>query len=288
MKIGYLGPPGSHSEEALFTLFESKGLCIPAGELIEFPPILTLTQLLSDLTTGKLNAILVPMENALEGAVTEVMDRLAFEFEMPTIQLELIRNIQHRLIRKKTDGIEGIKTVVSHLQAIAQSRDYLTPILGADLNWVPASSTSKAVEMLENEDDSWAALGTEAAAKANGYKIVLDDASHNPNNQTRFVLLSSITNLVNPHFNNKPLKTSICVSPKANAPGVLLEILQVLQAHKINMTKIQSRPTKRQLGEYMFLIDFEGKAPKAFYDQLNQTAAVVKILGEYPCLGVLT
>ena len=284
MKIGYLGPEGSHSYEALEALMGSSVFLSSCAISIEAG--LTLTQLLTDLTHQKLDAVLVPMENALEGVVTEVMDRLALESKMPTIQLELTRNIQHRLIRKK-EGLSGIQTVVSHLQAIAQSRDALTQLLGSDIIWVPAPSTSKAVEMLVDMDENTAALGTLSAAKANSYYVVLDDAAQNPNNQTCFVLLSGHEHLLKELPSTIKYKTSICVSPKVNGPGVLLDILECLKSFQLNMTKIQSRPTKRQLGEYMFLIDFEGKAPETFYTQLNQTAASLKVLGEYPCLGVI-
>lgn len=279
--IGYLGPKGSHSEEALFAL-QTTFPALFTGSMWDIQAEVTIAELLANLDTKKIDAIFVPSENATEGSVREVLDALSFQFDCPSIQLEWVQPITHALIRKVLHA-EGIQTVVSHPQALAQSRETLQNKFKT-LELQNSSSTSQAVASLIDANESMAALGTIGAAKHYGLHVLDENVCDNPWNTTRFLLLSFNHALFS--FNQLPqetsLKTSLCLGLQKNKAGALAQIINLLADFELDMSRIESRPAKRQLGEYVFYIDFTGTASPAFYEALSNVSGFVKRLGVYP------
>ena len=284
LSLGYLGPAGSHSSEAAEALLRelSHGFNAP----LQLAPYPSLGQLIAALKHKELEAVLVPVENALEGSVREVLDALAFDFDQPIIQLEWERSIRHCLIRKTT-GLDGIQVVSSHPQALAQSRQGLNQLLGEGWQAEPALSTAQAVLNLLDREDSVAAIGTKSIALAHNLQIVSDDICQNPNNHTWFLLLSQNNNLLKLNSGHYKTKTSFCVEPAQNQSGTLVAILSVFSKNGLKMTRIESRPAKTQLGEYLFYIDVEGSVTEGFIEQLKAVSNQVYFLGTYPCLTSL-
>jgi prephenate dehydratase len=289
--IGLLGPEGSHSEEALLTL-QSTHPSIFKDHWGRLSRESSLRDLISGLLSGHFNAMFVPIENATEGTVREVMDALSFEFDTPSIQLEWVHPITHALITKAS-LTEPITSILSHPQALAQSRTTLKEKYpNAEL--IPTASTSQAVASLLSAQTGVAALGSPSAAQMYGLQILEHNTCDNPWNTTRFVLVC----LDNPHHANPanlsfetlqtvaaaPLKTSLCLGPKLNTPGALSRIVQIVADYGLDMTQIVSRPAKKQLGEYIFYIDFLGTASPPFYEALSEVCGFIRRLGVYPSL----
>ena len=279
--IGYLGPEGSHSEEAFQALQGAfPSVFSQANTPWTAQAEITIAELLAKLASQKLDAIFVPSENATEGSVREVLDALSFQFDRPSIQLEWVQPITHALIRKVSHS-DGIQTVMSHPQALAQSRETLQNKF-KHIELQNSSSTSQAVASLIDADDSVAALGTISAARRYGLHVLNENVCDNPWNTTRFLLLSLNDALFSNCPESGPLKTALCVGLQKNQAGALAKIVTLLAEFNIDMSKIESRPAKRQLGEYVFYIDFMGTASPAFYDALSNVTGFVKRLGAYP------
>lgn len=281
IRIGVLGPSGSHSDEAL-NLLLTQQIDANLSQKTQVVTEASIRQLIVALENNTVEAVFVPVENTLEGSVREVLDALSFQFDEPTILLEYPHLVKHRLIRKQ-NNLKGVQKIISHPQAIAQCREPLVALLGNEIEFVPSSSTSQAVQSLLDLDDEYAAIGTQKAAELNALNVVADDICHLGENITRFLLLGFNNQFLK--IKNKSLftpKTSLCVGLQKNTSGALLAILQVLSAFNLNMTKIESRPAKTRLGEYVFYLDFEGEAPFGFYENLLAVSGFVKKLGVYP------
>jgi len=283
MKLGYLGPAGSYSQSAA-ELFaqrycdEQNVMLLP---MVGFTPIL---QMVED---GALELACIPVENALEGSVAEVLDALALKMPHTQIVAELVRPIQHALIRR-IEFIEGIRFVHSHPQAIGQCRDAVYELLGPDINFIPESSTSEAVRGLLGHDETHAALGSVEAARHYGLDVLIENLGNLSHNATRFVIVSGPLPVSLAFKQNLPYKTSLCVGLPHNRPGALLNLLNVLASYQLNLSKIESRPTKRSLGEYLFYFDVEGLIPPEATDALQAQTDFYRVLGVYPVLGVLS
>lgn len=269
--LAYLGPEGTFSQEAA-TLYE-RLLGVPCEQL----PGQDFEQIFSWVSQGRVDYGIVPIENSLEGSVTTNLDLLTTEDIF--IRGEVILDIDHCLLGLG-EGAE-ILEIISHPQALAQCRRNLKRLY-PDARVISATSTSHAArEVAQGGRAERVALGTRAAAKIYGLKVLQTNMADNPENQTRFLVLSR---------KDHPLtgldKTSIVVSPQANRPGALHGIIEPFARLGINLTKIESRPTKRFLGEYVFFIDFEGHreqpAVKQILQQLKEETSFMKMLGSYP------
>lgn len=288
MRIGYLGPAGSHSHDAAEILLQR---CFRhASASLMLAPMMALTHILEAVEEGSLDIGCIPVENALEGSVAEVLDNLAMRLDRTRIIGEFVRPIRHSLIRR-FEFLEGISYVHSHPQAIGQCRQALYELLGPHVKFVPTTSTSEAISALLTLDETHAALGSSRAARHYNMEILIENIGGFNQNTTRFLVVASAAGIqqLDPDFipGSSSIKTSLCMGLKANRPGALLEILTLLAEHRLNMSKIESRPTKKCLGEYLFYLDIEGTIPPEILGLLQQETSFFKCLGAYPALGIL-
>lgn len=266
----YLGPEGTFTEEALRT--------IPTAAGADARAYATIPEVISAVAAGDADAGLVPIENSIEGSVNQTLDALAFSDEQVHLTAEVVLPIRHALL-----GVPGadITDVVSHPHATAQCRAYLARALpGARIH--AANSTAEAARAVaERADPAWAAIGARIAASLYGLQVLAADIEDRPENQTRFVLVSR--EQVPPTGDDK---TSLVCFIEADRPGSLLAILHEFSDRQINLTKLESRPTKARLGEYCFFIDMQGHAdePPLRYavESLRTKILEVKVLGSYP------
>jgi prephenate dehydratase len=272
-RIGFLGPHGTFTEQALQTQPDLAG-----AELVPLP---TMADVLRATETGEVDLGFVAIENSIEGTVNVTSDTLAFDVDV-LIQREVVISVQQHLMGLPGATIAGISEVVSIPHATAQARKFLQRELPA-VRTRAANSTAEGARLVaEAGDPKVAAIGNELAASIYGLEVLARDIEDHPENQTRFVA-------VRPHAVPAPTghdKTSIVVAQRADRPGSLLAILQEFAARSINLTKLESRPTKKGLGDYCFLLDLEGHvADDVVADCLKAIQAKhgeVKFLGSYP------
>lgn len=271
MRVGYLGPQGTFTEEALLKLPDFKD-----EKLISYP---TEQDVLLAVQEGKVSKGVVPIENSIEGSINITLDMLVFEVNL-VIEKEIIAPVRHNLISHQGIAKKDIKMIISHPQATAQCRKYLAK----NFSKIPieaASSTAEAVKRAAESGLEVAAIGTRLAAKLYGLEAVEKDIEDFKDNKTRFVVVGK-----KPAPRTGDDKTSVACFIYEDRPGMLLQILQEFAYRYINLTKIQSRPTKKALGQYYFWIDMEGhlkdREVKSVLDCLKCKLRDVKVLGSYP------
>ncbi|MBA4370376.1 MAG: prephenate dehydratase [Coriobacteriaceae bacterium] len=268
-RYAFLGPAGTFTEEALLSL----GLpdvephaCVTIGEVFDA------------VERGKADAGIVPIENSVEGSVPATLDALAFDTSLE-IQQEVVLDIHHALITAPGVSLEDVVSVASHPQASGQCRRWLARNLPGRAV-VAANSTAEAVQQAV-ADRTVAAVGTRLAAELYGAQVVEASIEDYAGNQTRFVVIGQG---IRERTGND--KTSLALSLKADKPGALLMILSEFAYGGINLTKLQSRPTKKALGDYMFYVDLEGHVTdehvRLALDCLRLKLREVKVLGSYP------
>jgi len=274
--IGYLGPHGTFTEQALLTQ--------PDLAAMEHRLIGSIADVVFATQEGDVDLGFVPIENAIEGSVNVTIDTLAFDTDL-LIQREVVIPVVMNVLVRPGVALESVTTVLSHPVADAQCRTWLRENL-PDVEMEAARSTAEAVRILaEDRDGDTAAIGTELAAEVYGLDIAAADIEDHPENSTRFVVVARAgVPTATGHD-----KTSIVIFQRADRPGSLLAILQEFAARAINLTKLESRPTKQTLGDYCFLIDFEGHVSDELVgDCLKNIVAKhgqVKFLGSYPAAG---
>ena len=274
--IAFLGPAGTFTEEALFTQ--------PDLADAEVLPLPSLAEVLDAVCAGRASLGFVPIENSIEGTVNATVDSLAFEVDL-LIQCEVVLDVHMHLMAAPGTTMADVRRVLSFPHASAQCRRYLAEELpGVEV--VPTNSTAEAARILgeERRGDS-AALAPKLAAELNGLVLLASAVEDHPDNQTRFVAIAQ-SGVPAPSGHDK---TSIVCFQQADRPGSLHAILSEFSARNINLTKLESRPTKRGLGSYCFLIDLEGHvADEVVADclrVLHAEQAGVKFLGSYPAAG---
>jgi len=273
--IAYLGPPGTFTEEALDKYISLNKL----EEKIEKKSCTNLGEVIKCVDRGEAVEGIVPIENSLEGSVNVILDYLTFESEAKIIR-EITIPIKHSLIGKKKISLAEIKKIISHPHATAQCKNYISKYLkGAEI--IAANSTSDAVEILKEEDSGIVAIGPRAASRIYGLTIIESGIEDNKENKTRFVFVG---NSIQQRTGSD--KTSIVCFLKQDRPGSLFNILKEFANRNINLTRLESRPAKKNLGDYVFLIDLDGhlhdKEVYAAIDVLRRSVYLVKILGSYP------
>lgn len=276
LSVAYLGPAGTFTEQALLTqpdLADADHILLPT-----FPDVFYAAE------HGEADLAFAAIENSIEGSVNVTIDTLAFEADL-LIQREVVIPIVMNLLVKPGTSLDDIKTVVSFPHAVAQCRGWLREHL-PDVGIQAANATAEAVRLLaESSDTSTAAIGTALAAGLYGLDTLAEDIEDHPENSTRFVLVAR-DGIPTPTGHDK---TSIVIFQRADRPGSLLAILQEFAARSINLTKLESRPTKQGLGDYCFLIDLDGHvADEVVADclrNLRAKQANVKFLGSYPAAG---
>lgn len=265
----FLGPAGTFSEAALLQL---------EIDDLEPVPCASISEVFETVERGQAEGGVVPIENSVEGSVPATLDALAFETQLE-IQGELVVDIHHALITAPGVDLAAVKTLVAHPQASGQCRRWIARNMPG-VPVVAANSNAESVRMAV-ADPSLAAIGTELAAQLYGGEIREAPLEDYAGNQTRFVVIGRG---LRRHTGRD--KTSLALFLTADKPGALLMILSEFAYAEINLTKIQSRPTKRQLGDYMFFVDFEGHVDdrnvKTALDCLRLKLREVKVLGSFP------
>ncbi len=272
MRIAYLGPEGTFSEEA--ALIQAR------RDDATLVPFASIPALVSAVETGLTERAMLPIENSLEGSVSFTLDLLIDETDLK-IRNELVVPVRHNLVVVPGATLAQIKTVTSHPQGLGQCRRFLERCLPG-VNQVAALSTAAAVaKVLDEGDPSQAAIGTQRAAGLYGGEVLARDIQDNRSNVTRFFLLARTD-----AESTGSDRTSFCFNVRANVPGAVHEILTELSEAHIQMTKIESRPTKSALGDYTFLLDIEGHRLDPIIaetlDRIREKTARLKVFGSYP------
>lgn len=267
VEVGYQGEPGAYSQEAAVSFF---------GPSIETGPFDTLEEVFKAVEDGALTYGIVPVENSQVGSITRCYDLLLDSNVM--VSGETLVRVTHCLIANPGVPLEGVKRVYSHPQALGQCQGYLKQ-LGVEV--VPAYDTAGSVRMIKEEKImDGAAIASARAAEIYEMNILAREIEDNHNNTTRFFVLS--------RQDSAPTgsdKTSV-VFMLQHRPGTLYEALRVFAGREINLTKIESRPTRQKPWEYNFYLDFEGHredpAVREALEQLKLHTLFLKVLGSYP------
>ena len=278
MRVAFLGPPGTFTEEALQASIRGEA---------EQLPVATVREAVMAVQTGDVGRAVVPIENALEGSVRATLDTLAGDAPDVRIEAQVTHPIHHCLIAPPSVALDALTRVVSHPHAISQCRRFLRERLPR-AERAAAASTAEAVRLVSAAGEQWAAIGSRLSAERYGCKILAENVEDRPDNLTRFVWLAPATAAV--AAGTGPRKTSIVFwGFNDRSPGGLVSVLREIADREINLTRIESRPRRAVLGRYMFFADLEGDvADAAVAGALNALAGRVeslRVLGSYPLLG---
>jgi chorismate mutase/prephenate dehydratase len=267
VKVAFQGERGAYSETAVYKFF---------GESAEVKPCRDFKDVFEIVEKQETDFGVVPVENSIEGSVNQTYD-LFLKHDLK-VRGEVIVKIEHCLIANPNTKLEDIKVVYSHPQALAQCRTFLEKS-GWEL--IPTYDTAGSVKILKEKGlKNGAAVASERAAELYEMKILARDIADNPENYTRFFVLAKEDS---PKTGKD--KTSI-IFAATHKPGSLYNALGEFAKRGINLTKIESRPTKQTLWEYNFYLDFEGHRSEQrcveVLDALGKYAVFIKILGSYP------
>jgi len=271
IKIGFLGPKGTFSQEALCEYLRGRD----GYAECEFN---TMSDIITAVENGDIDEAVVPIENSIEGAVNVTMDMLAVEVNLK-IRAEVVIPVKQNVLVKKGTKVSDIKFVLSHPQPIGQCRKYLNSDLPHAIVKFLYSTAEAAKEVSEGNGDM-AAIGSTTAAKVYGLDILAHGIQDNTNNHTRFVIVSK-----EEAEKCEKSKTSIVFSTE-NKPGSLYRILDIFSLWDINMTRIESRPAKNELGKYIFFVDINGHIEdedvRDALTMVRRKTSFYKFLGSYP------
>jgi prephenate dehydratase len=275
MRVGYLGPDGTVSHEALMS--------VPGAEAFELAPQPTLHDAVIAVHDAAVDRALVPIENALEGSVTPTLDALAFETDDVVIVGEVRHPVHLCLLAPEPLPLDAIRTVVSHPQASAQCGRFLRKTLrGARL--VAAPSTADAVRQVAGGVESGAAVGTRYAGSLYGCTVLAEDIEDDHGNETRFVWIARAG--AEPARGDRFKTALVFWGAGSSGPGWLVRCLLEFATRGVNLTRIESRPRREGLGEYMFFLDVDGASGDAAVagaiEGLRGHADVVRVLGSFP------
>lgn len=270
----FLGPEGTYCEIAKNQFLS----LIPQKDITQIP-FATVKSIIEYIDNNPSAAGIIPIENSIEGIVRETMDNL-LNIKDPSVQItaETVIPINHCLVSKAKD-IKKIKKIISHPQALAQCQNFINKHFGCDIEQVEKASTSKAAQELESFDDSYAAIANKRTAELYKLNLLSKNINDEKDNKTRFIMLSRSTTT-----QTDSDKTSIAFATK-NQPGALVKVLNVFDALNINLSYIDSRPSKKNLGEYIFFADFEGhikdEPTQKVLDLIKLNTNYIKLLGSY-------
>ena len=267
VEVAFQGETGAYAEEAAFRFF---------GPLTLIKPRESLEEVFKAVERGEVQFGVVPVENSLEGIISRVYDLMLDSSLRVCGEIEL--RVIHCLIANPVAGLDTIRRVYSHPQALAQCRSFLKHL---NCELIPADNTATSVRMVkESGTIDNAAIASARAAEIYDMKVIAQEIEDNPNNFTRFFILSKEDS---PPTGND--KTSIVFSTK-DTPGALYESIRVFASRNVNLTKLESRPTKQKPWEYNFYLDFKGhrydKMSVEALDALEEASIFVKVLGSYP------
>jgi prephenate dehydratase len=280
MRVGYLGPDGTVSHEALMSA--------PGAARFELAPQPTLHEAVIAVHDGAVDRALVPIENSLEGSVSPTLDAIAFETEDVVIVGELRWPVHLHLVAAGPLELGEIRAVVSHPQASGQCGRFLRKQLPG-VPVVAARSTADAVRLVADGFESGAAaIGTRGAADRYGCTVLHEDVEDDPGSETRFVWIARAGTdpITHPHPPHRFKTALVFWGAGSSGPGWLVRCLSEFAERGVNLTRIESRPRRQRLGEYMFFLDLDGRADDAAVasaiDGLRAQADVVRVLGSFP------
>ena len=264
-KIAYLGPKGTFSYEVCNKIYK---------EEVEKIPYNTIKNTITSLNKKLSDEAVVPIENSLQGCVTETLDTL-IENENIYIKEEKILKIKHNLMTNKNNNIEDIKEIYSHPQALAQCREYIDSNF-KNVEIIEVSSTAKAAEKIKGKENA-ACIGNIECQREYDLKILKKNIQDNDFNETKFWVLT------NKPQDNKNAKLITIVFSTDHKPGALYHILGIFNRYNLNLSKIESRPTKTKLGKYYFWIDIEikNKDYTKALEELKKNVSFYRVLGKY-------
>jgi prephenate dehydratase len=269
-RLAFLGPPGTFSEEAALK-YE------PAASLV---PMASITAVATAIESGMADVGIVPVENSLEGPVTETLDILVHSPNPLSIKNEAVLPIEHYLLVRSGTKAESVKVLFAHPQALAQCRGFVERCF-PKTTVEAALSNSAAVEEMMGRDGA-AAIGTRRAADIYGAEVLARGIQDRSPNLTRFVVLGK-----EDHAATGDDRTSIaCAFVVEDRPGLLVGALKEFSERAINLSKIESRPSREKLGTYIFLMDVDGhrtEEPLATaLEAVKAQCSFFRVLGSYP------
>jgi prephenate dehydratase len=275
--IGYLGPKATFTEQAVRSLFKVEPIT----------PLPSIPACLEAVHKGEIEFGVVPIENTIEGSVTLTVDYLIHEYDIPIIGEVIVPIQQHFMVHpyNKT-RLHELDKVLSHPHALAQCRKFLQQYY-PNTEQVQTLSTSAAAQYVkENGTEVIAAIANELAAKEYGLEMIRQNIHDYDNNHTRFVILHRDSKKSLPQFRQEDYKTTLVVTLPLDQAGALHQVLSVFAWRKLNLSKIESRPMKTGLGNYLFIIDVDHSMdhqllPGAL-QELEALGCGVSCLGSYP------
>jgi chorismate mutase/prephenate dehydratase len=269
LKVAYLGPEGTFTQSAVLKHF---------GHSVHALSVPTVDEVFHEVESGTADFGVAPIENSSEGTVNiHTLDMFL------TSPLKICGEIElriHQHLMGRMDGLKDVKRVCAHPQSLAQCRGWLAQHL-PDVEKVPVASNAEGARRARDEEGT-AALAGEAAASVYGLEILFNTVEDRDDNTTRFVVIGR--KLFPPSGNDK---TTVLVSAReSEGPGVLLHLLAPLSKHGVNMTRIESRPSRKKKWDYVFFLDLDGHAdePKVrkALDKMKAKASLLKVLGAFP------
>ncbi len=268
-RVGYLGPRGTFSEEAAL-LHKKRSECI----LYQYP---TIAAVIETVKTGEADRGLVPLENRLEGGVGATMDYLAGSEDV-FIWNELYYPIRQCLMSAEDMRLDQIKTLLSHPHALGQCSDFIKKHLPG-VECLPVESTAAAAESLAGQSDR-AAIGPRRAAELCNLFLLREGIEDHRDNTTRFVIVAREDHRATGHD-----KTSLVLTI-TDRPGSLYRVLGCFARREINLTRIESRPSRRIIGDWLFFMDCEGHRidlkKTGLWEEVGREVTFLKLLGSYP------
>ncbi len=272
LSVAHLGPQGTHTETAAIAYINR--LEAQRGQQALLRPYPNIAQTLQALAQGLVDLAVVPVENSVEGGVSMTLDTL-WQLDQLQIQHALVLPISHALICC-TDSLATIRTVYSHPQALAQCHNWLSHCL-PQAQLVPTNATAEALQSLE-QDNTAAAIASTRAAQLYNLPVRACPINDYPDNYTRFWALGLQPSSGGNH-------TTLAFSVPANVPGALVKPLSCFASRSINLSRVESRPTKRSLGDYLFFVDLEADTRKtsvqSALEELATCTETLKIFGSY-------
>lgn len=272
LAIAHLGPAGTYAEMAALRF--QTWLKQASGQDGRLVPYATIAQTLRAVANGEVQLAIVPVENSVEGGVTMTMDTL-WQLDQLQVQHALSIPIHHALLTF-SDRLDTLTTVYSHPQALAQCQQWLEQHL-PQAHTVPTNSTTEILSQLP-QNPQIAAIASQRAAQLYQIPIAACPINDYPDNRTRFLVLSRDASPGGAY-------TSLAFSTAANLPGSLVKMLQIFADRRINLSRIESRPTKRSMGDYLFFLDLEADARDASTQEalteLAEHAETLKVFGSY-------
>jgi prephenate dehydratase len=273
--IAHLGPVGTYAEMAAIVCAE--GLKQSTRISYQLRPYASIPLTIQAVAQGEVSLAIVPIENSVEGGVTMTLDTL-WQFDQLHIHQALVLPIEHALVTRATD-LSQVQRVYSHPQALSQCLQWLTQHL-PQVEIIPTSSTAEGLKYLADRHS--ATISSERAARLYDVPVLQRAINDHTDNCTRFVLLSREPSPGGAY-------TSMAFSMADNHPGGLMTVLRIFADRHINLSRIESRPSKRSMGEYLFFIDMEADnrsiLSQAIFQDLNAGTEILKIFGSYDLLA---